>query len=96
MENGQITPEEGETMSRMLESRARVIEMRDLEARIEKLEAHDREPGRRRHEDARQRGSHLLWVAGERSWTGAARKLPPKGESPWTSHYRTRSRVCAG
>ena len=36
--SGRMTPEEGETLSRILETQRRIVESCDLDARVEKLE----------------------------------------------------------
>ena len=51
IQSGSITPAEGETMTKVIENRRRVIETVDLETRVEKLESAcdaARKPGRRR------------------------------------------------
>jgi len=40
--SGRMTPEQGETVSRILETQRRIVESRDLDARMEKLEEVDR------------------------------------------------------
>jgi hypothetical protein len=63
---GQITPEGGETMSRMVEARARLTEIR----RMEKLEEyqHERSPSATRRHEVRGTDGTCLGADGERSW----------------------------
>ena len=46
LSRGQVTPAEAETINNLLESRRRVLETKELEARLDALEQRQREEGR--------------------------------------------------